>query len=393
MDSGQLEASRQARKNKYMVNALQIYSIYVLLMFVYDAFFLFEYRKPLFASNAIILFVVVIWLLIDQLKWQDFLIGCFLLYAILYFRLVSYAGRSSFWNNMPYLLIGFSLGLMLRYLKLSRILFYLYALLAITPFLYTFFVKGYEPTSGLFLSMNRNIISRLLIFVVSLQILVESAYKPRYITMLPSLLTVIVSYHSESRTGLLVSALLLLIVLIENAKYFIQHLREGLVPQRKKIVIFLGMVALGLVVVFFIWNLLISSRFGKEGLSTSGRTKIYLDFIALLTPERLLNGFRPDWEFVNLHNTYLTLLSYYGIGAVVFYFLIGGTFLQLARKSFIQAGLVAVFCIYSMSESVAPFSVGAFSMIPLSMVAYPPKRLDKLMFPFFRKEAHEPRAE
>lgn len=362
-------------------------------MFVYEAFHILEHRKPLFAINAIVLFLWVIWLINEYLVWQDFVIGVFLLYTLLYFRLVSYAGNSSFWNKMPYLLIGFSLGLMVRYLRLSRRLFYLYALMAITPFLYIFFIKNYSVNTGQFFATNRNTVPLLLIFAVSLQVLVDSTHKSQYIAMTPSLMTVMVAHQSKSRTGLLVSILLLVIIQVANVKTLYWYLKKYQTRYYKKIAIWFGVFLVSVLTVFLIFELLVGSRFSKEGLSTSGRIRIYLDFFTSLSPERLLSGFRPEWEFVNLHNTYFTLLSYYGIGSLIFYYLIGGTFLRLTRTSFIQAGLVAIICIYSISESIVPFTVGIFPMISLAMLAYPPKRLNKLIFPSVRKEAQESSAE
>jgi hypothetical protein len=43
--------------------------------------------------------------------------------------------------------------------------------------------------------------------------------------------------------------------------------------------------------------------------------------------------------------------------------------------------LLIVWCLYSLPETIAPFSIGMFSLMPLLMLAYPPKRLNKRIFP------------
>lgn len=142
MSNESLAKAREKSEKKRAPIILQVFTVYVLLLYVYDAFYLWEFRKPQFAINAIVLLAWVIWETKNLLAWQDFFIGCVLSYAILFFRLVSYAGMSSFWNNVPYLLVGFSLGLLIRYTQLSRHIFYFYAMGAIAPFLYMFFVQG-----------------------------------------------------------------------------------------------------------------------------------------------------------------------------------------------------------------------------------------------------------
>lgn len=394
MSNESLAKAREKSEKKRAPIILQVFTVYVLLLYVYDAFYLWEFRKPQFAINAIVLLAWVIWETKNLLVWQDFFIGCVLSYAILFFRLVSYAGMSSFWNNVPYLLVGFSLGLLIRYTQLSRHIFYFYAMGAIAPFLYMFFVQGYTADTGFFLPMNRNVISRLLVFAVSVQMLVDSTYEARYISLLPSVLTVVISFHSESRTGLLVSILLLFIGLMENSGNLWRRMNDNYIySASKKIILLVGSILVGLLFLLLSFRLVMDSRFAREGFSSSGRIQIYREFLSMLSLKDFLIGFRPDWLSVNLHNTYLTLLSYYGIVAFVFIYWIGLAVVRLAKTSFIHASLLAIFCIYSLPESIAPFSVGTFSLIPLLMIAYPPKRLGNRVFPNTQGKNRPPNVE
>jgi hypothetical protein len=134
------------------------------------------------------------------------------------------------------------------------------------------------------------------------------------------------------------------------------------------------------VVGYIILQLFGNSRFASNGLSSSGRIEIYTYFLANLNFKTLMFGFFPE-QHPNLHNSFFTLVSMYGIIGIGFNIVIVGALFRLVKVSFIQFGLLVVWCLYSLPETAAPFSIGFFSLMPLLMLAYPPKRLDKRIFP------------
>jgi hypothetical protein len=359
--------------------SLQFLLFVSLLFNVYDGFFGFPFRKPFYASLTLLLLVHTFFTLRNKVTWQDFAIGVTLFYALVYFRFGSYIGEVSTFLNMPYLLVGLSLGLLFRYAVFPRYFFLGISFLALVPFFYVFHILNIEPT-GQFFSMNRNAIARLLIFAVSLQVLDDSLQKRTYIIMFPSIATVWISFLSQSRTGFLVSIILLLIVVLYNVFQWYVKLKASEHWKQTRIWLFLlfctVLVVLGLIVSKLFGN----SRFASNGLSSSGRIEIYQYFLANLNFKTLMFGFFPE-QHPNLHNSFFTLIAMYGVIGIGFNIIIVGALFRLVKISFLQFGLLIVWCLYSLPETIAPFSIGMFSLMPLLMLAYPPKRLNKRIFP------------
>lgn len=291
--------------------------------------------------------------------------------------------------NMPYLLVGLSLGMLFfRYMKFPRNFFFGISALSFLPFFYVFYVLNVNPT-GQFFSMNRNGIARLLIFTVSLQIIDDSIERRKYIIMVPAIATVWISFLSQSRTGFLVSVVLLLVVLIHNASQWYCKLQTSHNWENIRIWVFF-LLFFFLILVMFGWvvaQLYDNSRFATNGLSSSGRIEIYKYFFSQLSTKTLLLGFFPG-KYPNLHNSFFALVSMYGIIGIGFNVIIVGALFRLCRSSLLQFGLLVIWCIYSLPETAAPFSVGFFfPLMPLLMLAYPPKRLNKRIFPLRKKTA------
>ena len=360
--------------------ATRILLVVSLLSFVYDGFFDYPHRDFILVSISLVCFGMVIWNVREKLVWQDFYRLCLaVLYSILSICLV--CAFSSTFGVLPLVLTGFSVGLLFRYTKIWIPTFWLYMVFAFMPFAYTILVLKVE-VYGHFMYMNRNSIPQLLIFATMLQVLNESLEQKQYIVILPSIVTVFFSFLSESRAGLLVSLVLLGLVGLYNGIHWYrgsQSRRQFF--HRHKWIFWGGIIVIGILFIIILQALLQRSRFAEVGFMSSGRKEIYLDFLSEINFKRFLFGHRPTINSVKLHNSFLTLFSYYGIVSFWFIGMIVAAIFRLAKTSKLQAGLLVIWCVYSLPESHAPFRVGLFVLLPLLMLAFPPKRLNTPIFP------------
>ncbi|RFU96275.1 hypothetical protein DYP60_01530 [Sphaerochaeta halotolerans] len=355
-----------------------ILSLY-LVLHIYNLFFSFGFEKFFYASLTIVILGHTLLTLRNKLTWQDFVVGVILFYALAYFRFGSYRGNASTFLNMPYLLVGLSLGLLFRYATFPRFFFIGISIIVLFPFFYIFYVLKVESTLQAF-NLNRNTFPRILLFTVSLHVLESSILGKKYICIFPSIATVWISFLSQSRTGFLASIVLLSLLLIYNTvQWYIRMRVSEYWEARRQWVYLIFIIVLALLGIIFS-QLFNDSRFASEGLSSNGRLEIYRYFFSELNLRNFFLGFHPS-KNANLHNSYFALISMYGIIGVFFIILIFGALYRLTKKSFLQFGLLLIWCLYSIPETVAPFKEGTFLLMPLLMLAYPPKRLDKRIFP------------
>jgi len=360
---------------------VQVLLVLALEMRIYNGFFTFLQNDILLNVVPGALLVATAWEVRKSIVWQDFFIGCVLLYCVAYYRFVSYAHFSSTFGALPLVMTAFSIGLLFRYTRINARTFWIYLFLAFIPFAYTILVLKVE-VYGDFMYMNRNSISRLLIFAAMLQVLNESLEQKRYIIIVPSMVTVFFSFLSESRAGLLVSLLLLgLVGLYNSINWYLGSQRRREFFHRHKWIFLIGIIVIGIIIIMILQVLFRRSRFAEVGFKSSGRAEIYSDFLSEINLKRFLFGHRPIVGGVNLHNSFLTLFSYYGIVSFWFNGMIIVAIFRLAKTSKFQAGLLVIWCLYSLPESHAPFSVGLFVLLPLLMLAYPPKRWNTTIFP------------
>ncbi len=366
---------------------LQLLLIFNLLFQIYSRFTILPQRKIILASFSVFLFFICLWEFRYYLVWHDFLIGLVLLYCLLYYRFVSQRGYVGMLSSLPFLLIGYVTGILFRYSTWKRLTFIFYLVLAISPFLYGFWIRKINVSNGMFFLMNRNTISALLIPAVSLQVLNEELKQKPYIIMFPSIFVLIISYYSMSRTGLLLSVLLLGFLIVYN----IIHGYHSWVDKHNPKIIYRLLFSIGIVIAFLIIVMIMNylfehSRLISDGFSSNGRLTIYQQFFSEMNLKNFLFGFRPTiTATTSIHNSYLSMISLFGIVSVVFFSIILFALWRFIRTSWIKFGLLLIWCLYSLVESISPLDMGDFILIPLLMLAYPPKKLDIPIFPRSKK--------
>jgi hypothetical protein len=117
---------------------------------------------------------------------------------------------------------------------------------------------------------------------------------------------------------------------------------------------------------FFIYN---NSRYASEGIRSNGRLDIYKEFLDNLTFKKILFGSNyGDYSSIGLHSTFLTFFAYLGIFSIpiiiMFIFSIINFYQQ---KLFLLLGVLILYTVYSTIETLSPFFIGDFLLIPLLM--------------------------
>lgn len=372
-----------AETKRNLIWLIQLVLIALLSTYIYSSFFVLPYRKIIQVTLATVLLIFTFWELRKQLVTQDLLIGMLLLSSLLYFRFVSHPGHASLTTGFPIICISFTFGLLLRYSRLNEMFLNLFSIFSVIPFLYVFLILQFKP-EGLFYQISRNGVGYTLVFLVIFMILTYVKQQKHYIPMIPVFGVLISSFYSQSRTGLAMAIDLLLLVLLYNVskRFLLVRSHQGWKSKILWLWVVLGILFL-IGVANIIWEMLMHSRFNILGFYSSGRIQLYRQFFSELDVHTFLLGHRPDPNNVTKwHNTYLTMMSYFGAVSVLFFLAVIVGFFRLLKQSWMLAGLMLIWMVYSLPESVSPFRYGDFLIIPLLMLAFPPHHFNKPIFPF-----------
>jgi len=113
-----------------------------------------------------------------------------------------------------------------------------------------------------------------------------------------------------------------------------------------------------------------NSRLHIQGLSSNGRRDIQLSCINELNLKRILIGYRPEiLNGIGLHNSYLNLLVHFGLFSLLFVFMYIQALYRFLQTSFMFTGLLVLWGIYSLVESLSPFAIGDLLILPLLMLS------------------------
>ena len=365
--------------------ALQVCSLLILLLVVYKNFVDLPILDYLFGSSVLLLLIMTILVLGRALTAHERIMLLIILFLFWYSQLISQKGQMLWYVETAYPLLGFSLGMLLLHTKWNIWMVRLFCYLALAPFLYGFFIKGIRLTSGSnFYAMNRNTIPKLLIMTSGLLIMIEhekedSLHAPSWVlgsgySLLIPLLTVIICFYSRSRAGLLISGALFFMVIVRTLITHFPAMLTMMATHRWRFLLVLAFITfvLGLGVLYAYSN----SRLVANGLSSNGRKEIQLACINELTLSRVLIGYRPEiLNGIGLHNTYLNLLVHFGLFSLLFVIFYIRSLYRFLRTSFMFTGLLVLWGVYSLVESLSPFALGDLMILPLFMLSM--KALDR----------------
>lgn len=354
--------------------ALQVFALGILLLMVYKNFVVVPILDYLFGASVLLLLLMTLLVVGKATTAHERTMLVVLLFLFLYAQLISQQGQMVWYVEAAYPMLGFTLGLLLLHTKWNIGLVRLFCYLALAPFLYGFFIKGIRLTSSSnFYAMNRNTIPKLLIMTSFFLIMVEhereNTCKPigGYSLLIP-LLTVLICFYSRSRAGLLISGALFFMVLVRTLIAHYPSLLVMMTRHRWRFLFVLAAIALvlGTGVLYAYSN----SRLQVQGLDSNGRVAIQMACINELTLKRVLIGYRPEiLNGIGLHNSYLNLLVHFGLLSLVFVFLYIQALYRFLQNSFMFSGLLVLWGVYSLVESLSPFAGGDLMIIPLVMLS------------------------
>ncbi len=157
-------------------------------------------------------------------------------------------------------------------------------------------------------------------------------------------------------------------VLVRTLITYFPVMQTLMTTHRWRFLLLLGAIAflLGIGVLYAYSN----SRLQMHGLDSNGRREIQLACINELNLKRMLIGYRPEiLNGIGLHNSYLNLLVHFGLLSLVFVFLYIQALYRFLQNSFTFTGLLVLWGVYSLVESLSPFAVGDLLILPLLMVS------------------------
>ena len=371
------ESDRSFSQPKFAIMSQLLVQL-LMATYIYNAFTPLPYRKAIQVSLAVVVLLVAAYELREVLVFQDIVVGVILLCYMLFYRYMSHPGAVSLSNTFVRVAICFVLGLLFRHSLINKKLLIGYLIIVITPFIYTLFVLKVQPQS-FFYRMNRNSIAYYLVFAVSLYILYAALNNQKYISMLLTICVLMASFASNSRTGLLMASLLFFLVILNNVYSGIRSAMSANNVQYKylkamTIVLIIAGVGISILVVSFLFE---HSRFITQGFSSSGRNEIYKQYFEQLNFKKLVFGVRPEqYKVIDWHNSYISMLAFFGIFSFPLFGIIIFALAKFIRQNWMLAGLLLLWILYSIPETVSPYGHGDYLLVPLLMIAFPPKRLN-----------------
>ncbi|MDT4762162.1 hypothetical protein [Sphaerochaeta sp. PS] len=369
-----LLSAKLSGKDKPNISIFMQILIYLnLYIYIYDGFWDIPNRKVLGVSLALILLFVTIWKLRNDIVWIDLIIFSLFLGILFYARFVSQCGRTSLLNNLPLPMIGFCLGVSVKYLRWPKWSFYCYSIFALLPFLYTFFVvKADMEFFDQYIQMNRNSIPLLLILTYSLLAIVEVMNNRKMMPLIPLAIIVVCSFYSKSRAGLLLSIALLILIVVYDGWQFIGKWNFKELTDKMRIILMLCVAGIGCLLVAIIIYLFANSRFATQGLDGSLRVEIVKELVQEVTWKKALIGFIPD--LFSLHSridaSFIMAFLYLGIMSIFFIIAIIVALVIFWNHSFILFSILLIHTVYGFVEYLSPIEIGDIVLIPLLLIAF-----------------------
>jgi hypothetical protein len=247
--------------------------------------------------------------------------------------------------------MSFCFGITAAYSGLNRRIFAFLFLAVSAIFIIGFTFGGIDFRSySRFVHMNRNGISLFQLMTATMLYYSFKKTPASPVPIWPSMITLLITYLSKSRAGILLAFILIIGVLFENVR--ILYLGE-----KKVLNMFSNRKFLMLLMLFFIFIAVgifayRTSRLSTVGFSSEGRLEIYKVYFQNMTITKFILGFNIDTlqlRFQGLHNSYLRLLSYVGIASLPVFGAVGSTFFVLRKQPFLVI-LLGIFCLYSFVE-------------------------------------------
>lgn len=326
-------------------------------------------KKELISILSLFSYITVIWIFNDFINMKitlQLLIGSLIIF---YTGIITHPGIVSFQTSFSHLLIGFSIWHLASHDKLSKYSLQILFVLISLPFAFSFFILGNRLDGGSTLfKMNRNTIPVIFFTLTCLISATEYIKGIRNPIIWPACISLIFTIFSLSRAGLLINTTYLLLVIMIRIKHYFSRnldLLRSLRKNRRIVYIRLISIVIGIFVsLSYIYK---DSRFASEGIRNNGRLDIYREFFDNLTIMKFLFGSRyGDYSSTGLHNTFLTFYAYLGLFSIIIMIMFLVSIINFCKKKhYLLLGILFLFIVYSSVETLSPFFIGDFLLIPL----------------------------
>lgn len=202
-----------------------------------------------------------------------------------------------------------------------------------------YFLVGVDP-SDISKVSSGNIVNYVVILMSILLIGITYKHKNKII-ILPSVLSLVISFWTFGRSGIACSLILLIGLIILKIKSKLSRI--------KLILLFIVFSLSGFFIYNYIYELLfnIMYRFGERStfFTGSSREKIWSEYIGNLTPLKIIFGYDSSphyfYGFTNLHNSFLQFHYNYGLfGIILIISLIYASYISIKKQEYIYTLLI-----------------------------------------------------
>lgn len=369
-----------------MEKKLKIYkegslSIVLSIAIFHLLYFLSLVNSEVFRPQYILFYLTIVAFLFfnEVVKNAQFIIffGVFSLWCFL--CLVFKGGNLDVFYNILYF---FSLFIIIQFYSCYKIGLKLHWFLVVGYFLFIMFniMKGSDPNQILYMRSQNMVGFYMFCYVIMFyteeyKLKMEQSDNERA-NVIPALLNLIIALYAFGRSGIIIAIMLLLFVLFN-------YLKESTTGKK----ILYSLISISFLLFVYLQfaetiDLLLDfsfSRFSKEGVNLTGREDIWTKYIYYFNESYRYRFFGvpldADIEFLyydrNLHNSYLALHSYTGLGALVIlgilircFFVKGKLFLKM---------LLIVLLLRAFSDSVLFVSFNDYILYTLIFLILPLK--------------------
>jgi len=351
------------------VTFAQIFIVVFLLFTFFNNAFELPYNRKIPAGLAILSIVSMYPTWIKKRTIIPVIMGVLTIFYAMYWGF-SYE-RLWYMNRDLYSsIIAVTIGFLLINSRVSRWTFYIPVTIIFITVLFSAPVLK-EPIRGSnFYGINRNVLAKYVFTFAILNTIKDGIDSIRYPHIAPPVFSSVVAWYSQSRAGLILSILLVLLVMGTIGVRIIQNRQPSSQNNffTKKSMFIILAVFLLILISFFIYD----SRIVESGLDSNGRMSIIRSFFEELTFTKFLTGFKPTAiePYYSLHNSILDLVASSGVSAFIMFGLVIGGWFRLKGKSLLLSILLVLLVIYAQVEHYIFIRMGDLALYPLIMYAY-----------------------
>lgn len=280
--------------------------------------------------------------------------------------------------SILYPLCNFLLGYII-YIRKVNLSFLYINFTTISIILFYFMLNGYNPNT-IFENGSRNLISVVMLYN-SILIYFQEWKQNRTLSLIPALTSFILSIWAIGRSGIVCSTILLIIISCYSFQKKSIHSKILLLFSFFVIILFLYKI--GIFNDLEILNLFV--RFEDRGLSyDEDERSIMLEaYLSRINAFSFLIGYNyfndpyfRTWDY-NVHNSFISCHSLWGIGSLFFLIFITKEIISLAKRSLVLSALICIFLLRAFSDAVAFNGIYDFIIISILFYSYGKKQDEK----------------